>query len=205
MKTIKLLSILLVALVAMGSCSKDDDDTPDISDKVKVQILGTWYTEYLASGTINGKSYKGVSEVYQFTEVPGVGTWNRLFFAEADSEDPIDDLGGGSGATGMFTYTVDRDGTIRLKLSNLDLATYDLSYYAPTERALKLDADAEQLIATGVNGQEIKLVQADELIMSVLSEWAEYLHGGADYDDSKVDTGISDKDADEPSRAPMFM
>ena len=208
MKAIKMLAALFVALVAMNSCVKLDipveEPVPTKSDEtVKAKLFGTWYVQYDATGTINGKTYKSVVEIYQFPQVLGEvewGEWNRLFFAEPGDENPIDDLAGGSGATGLFSYIVGSDGTIDLQLENLDLAVYSLSYYEPTVRTIHY-ADS-LLFATGVDGRDIVLTLADDATERILYSWHVYLHGGDGEGGGTYETGISDEQATEPSRAP---
>jgi len=207
MKRIKIFAILFIALVAMGSCSKDDNPVvepePATSDEaVKAELYGTWYAQYDATGTINGKTYQRVVEYYQFPEELGeinLGVWNRYYFAEAGDENPIDDLGGGSGATGLFDYTAGSDGNISLQLNNLGLAVYSLSYYDPTMRTLRY-VD-EHLTATGVDGRQVVFTKANGATEDMMYEWHVHLHGGYGEGDGSYGTGISDKDADGPSRA----
>lgn len=205
MKNIKILAALFIALVAMSSCTSMDNPAvepePTTSDEaVKAELFGTWYATYDATGTINGKTYTRVVEYYQFPEILGelnMGQWNRYFFAEADDEDPIDDLAGGSGATGLFDYTVASNGTITLQLTNLYLATYDLSYYAPTPRTLQF-ADG-QLTAQGVDSRQITFALANDAVEEILMIWHVSLYGGDGQGGGTYGTDISDEYANEPS------
>ena len=207
MKRMKIFAAMFIALVAMSSCWKEDnpivDPEPTTSDEaVKAELYGTWYAQYDATGSINGKTYQRVVEFYQFPEALGesnLGVWNRYYFAEADDEYPIDDLGGGSGATGLFDYIAGSGGTINLQLNNLEMAVYSLSYYNPTMRTLRY-AD-EHLTAAGVDGQRVIFTKTNEATEDMMYEWHVHLHGGYGDGDGSYDTGISDKDADGPSRA----
>ena len=202
MKTIKILAALFIALVAMSSCSTADNPVESDPNAVKAELFGTWYAQYDATGSINGKTYQRVAEFYQFPKALGesnLGVWNRYYFAEADDEYPIDDLGGGSGATGLFEYIADRDGSITMQLNNLEMATYSLGYYEPTMRKLRY-AD-EHLTATGVDGRQVVFTKANGATEDMLYEWHVHLYGGDGEGDGSYDTGISDKDADGPSRA----
>ena len=202
MKTIKILAALFIALVAMSSCSTADNPVESGPNAVKAELFGTWYAQYDATGSINGKTYQRVVEYYQFPEELGesnLGVWNRYYFAEAGDENPIDDLGGGSGATGLFDYTAGSDGNISLQLNNLGLAVYSLNYYDPTMRTLRY-VD-EHLTATGVDGRQVVFTKANGATEDMMYEWHVHLHGGYGEGDGSYDTGISDKDADGPSRA----
>jgi hypothetical protein len=202
MKTIKIFAALFIALVAMSSCSTADNPVESDPKAVKAELFGTWYAQYDATGSINGKTYQRVVEYYQFPEELGesnLGVWNRYYFAEAGDENPIDDLGGGSGATGLFDYTAGSDGNISLQLNNLGLAVYSLSYYDPTMRTLRY-VD-EHLTATGVDGRQVVFTKANGATEDMMYEWHVHLHGGYGEGDGSYGTGISDKDADGPSRA----
>ena len=185
MKKISYLFLTLAMVITAGmmltSCSEEDNPSATSEAEVKARLLGTWYSQYDATGTINDKTYKSVVEVYQFPEIlseSGIGIWNRFFFAEAGDEKPFADLGGGSGATGVFSYTVNSNGMVGLKLEHLDLATLDQSYYAPTERSLQLSSG--KLLATGVSGTPISLSLANDTKEAELEGWRLYLNGGSD-------------------------
>lgn len=197
----------LFAFVAMSSCTTGTDTPvvpePKTSDEsVKAELFGTWYAQYELTGTINGKTYQRIVEYYQFPKVLGElnwGHWDRFFFAEAGDENPIDNLAGGSGATGMFEYIADSDGTIGLQLANLDLAVYSLSYYEPAMRTLRYANG--QLTALGADGQPTTFTRADEATEDIMMGWRTYLQGGDGEGGGTYETGINDKDADGPSRS----
>ncbi len=175
-------------VISLTSCSSDsDDDFPEIDTTQQANLFGTWYVRYDATGTIDGQSYKSVVDVYEFPEVlkkDGMGVWNRLFFAEEDDQKPFADLGGGSGATGVFTYTINSSGIVKLKLTNLDLATLDQSYYAPVERNMQLSSN--RLLATGVSDTPISLALADDDLEEDIHNWHLLLHGGDDAHENGV-------------------
>ena len=70
MKKISYLFLSLAMVIAGGimltSCSKEDNPSATSEAEVKARLLGTWYSQYDATGTINDKTYKSVVEVYQF-------------------------------------------------------------------------------------------------------------------------------------------
>lgn len=202
MKKIKILTALFIAITAMSSCSNNDTPDSETDETLKTQLYGTWYNQYDATGTINGKTYKSVVEFYQFPEAlsgPSLGVWNRYFFAEPTDENPFADLGGGSGSAGVFQYSVSSNGTVSVSLRGLELVELDLSYYQPTERTVTLSGG--QLTATGVDGRQFNLLRADEAKEVQLRQWSTFLHGGRGGGEGTAVTDISDTDAYEPSAA----
>lgn len=204
MKKIKILTALFIAIMAMSSCT--NNDTPYIpsetDEALKARLFGTWYSQYDATGTINGKTYKSVVEVYQFPEAlseTNLGVWDRFFFAEADDEKPIDNLGGGSGSVGMFEYAVSSNGTVNIELNGLYLIEYAPSYYQPFKRTVTLTGN--QLMVTGVDGRQVGLILADDAKEAELVGWHTYLHGGEGGGEGEMSTDIYDSEAYEPSLA----
>ena len=189
----------MLALLTFTTCSKDDEPAPADVSEVKARLFGTWYSQYDATGSINGKTYKSVVEVYQFPEAlseSGLGVWDRFFFAEADDENPIDNLGG-SGSIGMFEYAVSSNGTVSIELNGLYLIEYDPSLYHPFDRTVTLDGD--HLMVTGIDGQQLSLDHASDDITSKIAEWYVFLNGGDGGGEGEATTDISDDDAYEPS------
>lgn len=197
---------LLLALLTFAGCSKDDDTAPASEADVKARLFGTWYSQYDATGNINGKTYKSVVEVYQFPEALGqsnLGVWDRFFFAQAADEKPIDNLGGGSGSVGMFEYAVSTNGTVNINLNALYLIEYDPSLYRPFNRTATLTFN--QLMVTGADGRQLGLTLADDAKEAELVSWHTYLHGGEGGGEGEVATDIYDSDAYEPSAARQFI
>ena len=207
MKTMKIFAALFIAFMAMNGCTPVDNPIvePESStgdETLKAKLFGTWYRQYDATGTINGKTYKSVVEVYQFPEAlseSNLGVWDRFFFAEADDENPIDNLGGGSGSIGMFEYAVSSNGTVKIELNGLYLIEYDPSLYRPFDRTVTLDGN--HLMVTGIDGQQLCLDLASEDITSKIEEWHVFLNGGDGGGEGAATTEISDTDAYEPSLA----
>lgn len=107
--------------VALTSCSDDDND-----DSASSQLTGKWYAEFAQSGTapsFEGDGEEPYSKVVQYYEfdADGKGYWTR-FVLNDYFNDPIYQQGsciGGRDADGFFTYTCDKDGTVRIQLKNV--------------------------------------------------------------------------------------
>ena len=192
--------LLLFGLLAMTSCTNDDNETVNPMDK---KIVGIWLAEYEVEGTLTlsgeGRAYSRVLDVYKFMEERNISTWNRLFFS-GDSPDPFADLGGGSGALGAFDFTTTADGNVSITLTGTYLIEpSDLPNYAPLARTLHYTDDT--ITATGIDGRTITLLRADEEDMQLLDEWHVRLNGGYGDNGYNVVSDVTDDDATEPMRA----
>lgn len=201
MKTINILAMLIVALVATTSCSNNDDDNASINPLAE-KIVGTWLAEYEVEGTLTvegeARAFSRIIDVYNFDDVTKVNIWNRYFFS-GESPDPFADLGGGSGSLGKIDFTSTADGTINVTLIGTDIVKpSDLPLYAPLSRLLHYGDDT--ITATGIDGRTITLLRADDEEQQQLLDWNVRLHGGYDNNGNAIDTDVTDKNADEPSR-----
>ena len=73
--------------------------------------------------------------------------------------------------------------------------------YLEEEKGDELNFDGTSLTAL-IDGLHFNFVRATEEQIEKYKEEAEVFHGGST-EDSTTDTSISDKDAEEPSRAPL--
>ena len=192
--------MLIIALVAMTSCSNDDNPAPN---PMAEKIVGTWLAEYEAEGTltIEGETtpYSRVVDVYAINDVTKVNIWNRYFF-RGESPDPFADLGGGSGGLGTFDFTSTADGTVSVTLTGTALLKpEEVQHYAPLHRTLHYADNA--ITASGIGGTPITLLRADSDEEQQLSDWNVRLHGGFNNKGDAIDADVIDNNAQEPARS----
>lgn len=199
MKTKNFQSLMLVAVMILGlaSCSEHDDN-PVVPTPANDEIVGTFYKQYNAEGTVEhvivktddsketetSRDYTRVMEVYQFM-ADGTGVWNRYFF-DQESGEPFADLGGGSGGLGHFSYTLQQGGTVSLTIDNLQ-SLPNADAYQPVNRTLTL-ADGK-LTGQDINGQSLTMEKANDTWKLIFNDWNAKLHGAGD---AEVDYNIND-------------
>lgn len=188
MKKIKILATLFIALVAMSSCSKEDN--PASEDKpLARQLVGEWIMEQ----KVDGLEADEASDI----EIPTDADMFTIiyhFFADGTGWKECVILKDGKCIFSVisrygdaeFTYTIDKDGKVIVD-------------YPDEEIGDLLTFDGKSLTAL-INGLHFNFVRATEDQIENYKAEADALYGGSDEEDT-TDTGISDKDADEPSRA----
>ena len=149
----------------LTSCKDDDSlDSKPKAGPLAEKLGGTWYSIYEATGTaksenVGGKdvAYTSVIDIYQFDE-NGEGTFQRCFF-EDDNMNPV--MVQGILGFGDFNYSTTADGKVSIALRNKWSQTYppawDISYAKDT------------LTAQGVDGSELKLQQASDVMLETLN------------------------------------
>jgi hypothetical protein len=159
------------------SCKDDDDNDnqvmPSTPGPLASKLSGTWYHIYEATGSAmsentigdssNGSAiaYNSVIDIYHFDE-DGTGDFQRCFFYDDDT-DPV--LVQGILGYGDFTYGSTADGKVTIALKNNWNQTYPQTW--------DVTYASETITAKGVDGQELKLEQADEEVESLLNSLAD--------------------------------
>ncbi len=177
-----LAAILIVSgTLMLASCSNNDDPvTPKKEDPGPLAdaLSGMWYEMYDAEGKAqrdNGDgttvAYTSVIEIYRF-EKDGTGSFHRCFFNDVELT-PV--LVQGIAGYGDFTFSSKADGTVDMALKN----NWKQSY--PQKWSVTY-AD-ETITAKGVDGRELSLEKADEVMKAVLSAMLE--ENGGKYDVEK--------------------
>lgn len=193
MKEIKILAALLIALVAMSSCSSED-----LPVMVPVDADGEWYAEVAMTGT----TYDMRSED-ELIEVPydhigvklslkeGIGEWTHYYIKDGEM------VNYEGGYDNLFEYTTAGDGTIQVNsFDELD----DLSFV----KSLNMRYRDSRILAK-VNGLDVVFSSptAEETVK--LKRWDAIItedHMG--YAGDEIETDLDPDNADEPSRARTF-
>lgn len=190
------LFFMCCSLAVFTSCGDDDsnDNAPTNS-----QIAGSWYTEYAQAGTVpnfegDGQTpYSKVVQYYEF-EADGTGYWTRFMLNDYFSE-PIYQNGsciGGRDADGAFTYTIDKDGSVHIKLRNTfgDMP-YDSQWTLQANGSVLTGSDA---------GSTYALTHCSDFRKKLVTSWDDLFHGGAD-DGGNSTEGRGDPTAGTPQRS----
>ena len=193
MKEIKILAALLIALVAMSSCSSED-----LPVMVPVDADGEWYAEVAMTGT----TYDMRSED-ELIEVPydhigvklslkeGIGEWTHYYIKDGEM------VNYEGGYDNLFEYTTAGDGTIQVNsFDELD----DLSFVKNLNMRYR-----DSRILAKVNGLDVVFSSptAEETLM--LKRWDAIItedHMG--YAGDEIATDLDPNNANEPSRARTF-
>ena len=187
MKHIKTIAALFIALVAMSSCSKDE--TPDNSQLAE-KLVGEWIMEHDIEGLellVQGSDIEIPAEADMYTVIYHFNTDGYGWQEIAALQDGmyvatfISRYG-----MGQFSYEIDNDGNVYI------------SYIDDDELGDVLTFDGNSL-STVTNAQNFNLVRATGEQIAKYNYEAETFHGGNAEGDT-TETGISDKDASEPSR-----
>ena len=193
MKEIKILAALLIALVAMSSCSSED-----LPVMVPVDADGEWYAEVAMTGTTyDMRSEDELIEVaYDHIGVKlslkeGIGEWTHYYIKDGEM------VNYEGGYDNLFEYTTAGDGTIQVNsFDELD----DLSFV----KSLNMRYSDSRILAK-VNGLDVVFSSptAEETLM--LKRWDAIInddHMG--YAGDEIETDLDPDNANEPSRARTF-
>ena len=193
MKEIKILAALLIALMAMSSCSSED-----LPVMVPVDADGEWYAEVAMTGTTyDMRSEDELIEVaYDHIGVKlslkeGIGEWTHYYIKDGEM------VNYEGGYDNLFGYTTAGDGTIHVNpLYELD----DISFV----KSLNIRYRDSHILAK-VNGLDVVFSSptAEETLM--LKRWDAIItedHMG--YAGDEIETDLDPNNANEPSRARTF-
>ena len=190
MKHIKTIAALFIALVAMSSCSMEDNSVLEkklLADK----LVGEWIMEHDIEGLellVQGSDIEIPAEADMYTVIFHFNTNGYGWQEIAALQDGmyvatfISRYG-----MGQFSYEIDNDGNVYI------------SYIDDDELGDVLTFDGNSL-STVTYDQNFNLVRATGEQIAKYNYEAETFHGGNAEEDT-TETGISDKDASEPSRA----
>ncbi len=173
MKVKCLSAMVLGTMIAMTSCSNDDDLLADYAEVTPTEaksavhpLSGVWYACYNATGTAvsdagDGKTadYVRAFDVYEFHE-DGTGSFHRHFIGEKAT---TPEISWGNGGNGDFTYTRTAHGKVAITLKNEHSQPYAREWYVD-------DHDGD-LVATGVNQASIPLSPASDGLTEVFEAW----------------------------------
>lgn len=175
MKTKIFSMMVLGAMVAMTSCSNDDDliVNNEVSNMVETGIVakpisGVWYGCYKANGIAVSDSndgetvdYAHVFDVYEFHE-NGTGTFHRHFMSE---ESVTPEISWGKEGRGDFTYTSTADGKVTITLKNEQGQPYDRKWHVDYKE------EDGNIMAMGADNSNMTLTPACPSLKEVLDAW----------------------------------
>ena len=210
----KKIFMFLFGLLAMVSCS-DNDDNPSAGPATKAQyeaVTGHWYAEIPISGETDNWRTEEEGDVTTYDKI------DALIYLDANTDDVIVTFGfwgyiylqdndmvnyGGllSSDDDIFQFSMTSDGYITPSSHLAD---------APKITNMHYDATANVITATvDYKGKSLSLtfVRPDEEAMNRLNECYEILMeegivSAYDDDGNIILSDVTDKNADEPSRAP---
>jgi hypothetical protein len=193
MKEIKILAALLIAFVAMSSCSSED-----LPVMVPVDADGEWYAEVAMTGTTYDMRSEGELIEVNYDHIgvklslkEGIGEWTHYYIKDGEM------VNYEGGYDNLFEYTTAGDGTIQVNsFDELD----DLSFV----KSLNMRYSDSRILAK-VNGLDVVFSSptAEETLM--LKRWDAIItedHMG--YAGDEIETDLDPNNADEPSRARTF-
>lgn len=193
MKEIKILAALLIAFVAMSSCSSED-----LPVMVPVDADGEWYAEVAMTGTTYDMRSEGelIEVTYDHVGVKlylkeGIGEWTHYYIKDGEM------VNYEGGYDNLFEYTTAGDGTIQVNgFDEFD----DLSFV----KGLNMRYRDSRILAK-VNGLDVVFSSptAEETLM--LKRWDAIItedHMG--YAGDEIETDLDPNNANEPSRARTF-
>ena len=186
MKQTKILAMLFIAILTMGSCAKEDNATTAF--RLKQRLVGEWIMELPVSGI----EADPVSDIV----IPDDADMLTLIFHF--------DAGG----YGWKELNVMREG--EMIYSAMNRYEMEFKYTIDEEGKIKVDYDekggndellfSDYTLTYYQDGIEFYLERAtDEQIQSYKKASDEW-HGGSD-EGGSIDTGFDNTDADEPSRS----
>lgn len=193
MKEIKILAALLIAFVAMSSCSSED-----LPVMVPVDADGEWYAEVAMTGTTYDMRSEGELIEVNYDHIgvklslkEGIGEWTHYYIKDGEM------VNYEGGYDNLFEYTTAGDGTIQVNsFDELD----DLSFV----KSLNMRYRDSRILAK-VNGLDVVFSSptAEETLM--LKRWDAIInddHMG--YAGDEIETDLDPNNANEPSRARTF-
>lgn len=171
--------LMIGGFFSLTACS--DDDKLSI-ETINGQLNGVWYAEYEATGVVKENSvkdtddddeytYETVIDSYRFHAESGTGMWARYYLGTEYPEPSLPITLDGGVDYGLFHYTVENDGKVRIHFDNED---EDVVF---EDRVVYFKNGT--LTANGVNNESQTFEQADKTMITTLDEWNYREHGGA--------------------------
>lgn len=179
MKTKHILICMLAALLALTSCSDDDNTSPTPAKAV----LGEWFTQVNTNGVLDGIPYDAYALLVTFQE-DGHGLFTQYFFKDGKL---VNALGS------MTDYTVDSNGNISIVVSEVKV---------PLGENVHIAGDKLILDMSRFNLRGLTLVHPTDTQKQMIKEWDSIVEewGGIGGDGSTTATEVTDEGASEPAR-----
>lgn len=179
MKTKHILICMLAALLALTSCSDDDNTSPTPAKAV----LGEWFTQVNTNGVLDGIPYDAYALLVTFQE-DGHGLFTQYFLKDGKL---VNALGS------MTDYTVDSNGNISIVVSEVKV---------PLGENVHIAGDKLILDMSRINLRGLTLVHPTDTQKQMIKEWDAIVEewGGIGGDGSTTATEVTDEGASEPAR-----
>lgn len=179
MKTKHILICMLAALLALTSCSDDDNTSPTPAKAV----LGEWFTQVNTNGVLDGIPYDAYALLVTFQE-DGHGLFTQYFLKDGKL---VNALGS------MTDYTVDSNGNISIEVSEVKV---------PLGENVRIAGDKLILDMSRFNLRGLTLVHPTDTQKQMIKEWDAIVEewGGIGGDGSTTATEVTDEGASEPAR-----
>ena len=179
MKTKHILICMLAALLALTSCSDDDNTNPTPAKAV----LGEWFTQVNTNGVLDGIPYDAYALLVTFQE-DGHGLFMQYFLKDGKL---VNALGS------MTDYTVDSNGNISIVVSEVKV---------PLGENVHIAGDKLILDMSRFNLRGLTLVHPTDTQKQMIKEWDAIVEewGGIGGDGSTTATEVTDEGASEPAR-----
>lgn len=212
MKAKSIFTMLVIALVAMTSCSSDDDTVQPASQEQLQNLHGHWYAEIPISGeTANWRT----EEEGDMTDYDHIGVlvylngtytdasyWGYIFLQDNELVN-IDGIFMRDNDEASFDYTMDSEGNITPKSHLAD---------APQVTNMHYDAKADIITANVAykgHNLALTLVRPTQEEGTVLYDYWQmlveaHIVGGYDDGGDHLNTDVKDESANKPSRSRTF-
>ena len=174
---------ILAALLALSSCSDDDNSTPVV--KPAKAVLGEWFTQVKANGVLDGVPYDEYALLVTFQE-DGHGSFLQYFLKDGKLVS----------ALGSFTdYTIDSNGKISIVINEVNV---------PLGENVRLADDKLMLDMPNYDLRGLILLHPTDTQKQMIKEWDAIVEewGGKGNDGSTTTTEVTDEGASEPARVP---
>ena len=174
---------ILAALLALTSCSDDDNNTPAV--KPAKAVLGEWFTQVKANGELDGVPYDEYALLVTFQE-DGHGSFLQYFLKDGKLVS----------ALGSFTdYTIDSNGKISIVINEVNV---------PLGENVRLTDNKLMLDMPNYDLRGLILVHPTDAQKQMIKEWDAIVEewGGKGNDGSTTTTEVTDEGASEPARVP---
>ena len=170
---------MLAALLALTSCSDDDNTSPTPAKAV----LGEWFTQVNTNGVLDGIPYDAYALLVTFQE-DGHGLFMQYFLKDGKL---VNALGS------MTDYTVDSNGNISIVVSEVKV---------PLGENVHIAGDKLILDMSRFNLRGLTLVHPTDTQKQMIKEWDAIVEewGGIGGDGSTTTTEVTDEGASEPAR-----
>lgn len=181
MKTKHILICMLAALLALTSCSDDDNTSPTPAKAV----LGEWFTQVNTNGVLDGIPYDAYALLVTFQE-DGHGSFLQYFLKDGKL---VSALGS------VTDYTVDSNGKISIVINEVNV---------PLGENVRLADDKLMLDMPNYDLRGLILLHPTDAQKQIIKEWDAIVEewGGKGNDGSTTSTEVTDEGASEPARVP---